>query len=74
MILFIRDGAEVVLTICRSIRPDTVDAYHTNPIYGATATNAPIPAGYSVFDNNGNAPFGAYGTWSAAHSKPTGVS
>lgn len=64
----------MVPTICRFIRPDTVDAYHVNPIYGAAATNFPIPAGYSVFDNNRTVPFGAYGTWSAAHSKSTGFS
>ncbi|KAI7785468.1 hypothetical protein LA080_006889 [Diaporthe eres] len=47
--------------------PDTVDALHANFVYRATASNAPVPAGYSVFDNNGNAPFGINGTWSAAH-------
>lgn len=51
-----------------------MDALHANFVYGATASNAPVPAGYSVFDNNGNAPFGIFGTWSAAHSKPTAPS
>lgn len=46
-----------------------MDALHANPVYGATASSAPIPAGYSVFDNNGNVPFGVFGTWSAAHSE-----
>lgn len=48
-----------------------MDALHANFVYGATASSAPVPAGYSVFDNNGNVPFGIYGTWSAAHSKST---
>lgn len=58
-----------MLTIFFSLRPDTVDALHANGVYGATASSAPVPAGYSVFDNNGTVPFGIYGTWSAAHSK-----
>lgn len=62
-----------MLTIPCPPRPDTVDAYHANFVYGATASNAPIPAGYSVFDNNTNIPFGIYGAWSAAHSKFHGV-
>lgn len=63
--------SEVMLTIPCLTRPDTVDALHANFIYGATASNAPIPAGYAVFDNNSNIPFGIYGTWSAAHSRST---
>lgn len=46
-----------------------MDALHANGVYGATASNAAIPAGYAVYDNNSNIPFGVYGTWSAAHSK-----
>ncbi|KAJ0117196.1 hypothetical protein J7T55_003613 [Diaporthe amygdali] len=47
--------------------PDTVDALHNNGVYGGVASSAPTPSGYVVFDNNGNIPFGAFGTWSAAH-------
>lgn len=62
-----------MLTILCSHRPDTVDALHANGVYGATASSAPIPAGYAVYDNNSNIPFGVYGTWSAAHSKFTPI-